>query len=146
VVNITVAEVMATTAIIVCELPCFSEDFGCLLTSVERIENKMMINVDPTFHTSTITGEPYSYSYPTQNVTITNLNSNSKYHFCLSAVNLTTIKIHNSSQLCGNFTTENFTAKHHHQHSEGYYSIYCVHNITYHESHKPQNHFTNQKF
>ena len=63
---------------------------------------------DPIFHTSNITGNPYSYSYRSQNVTVTNLTSGNKYILCVHAYNLTT------TQQLGDNVCENFTTIRHH--------------------------------
>jgi len=104
VVGFKVVEVLETRVTIVCELPCFSKDIECSLSYVLLL-NKSGIIMNPTFHISNITGNQYSYSYPSQNITITSLVSNKSYHFCVHANNLTTMKI-SGRPLCGTFTTK----------------------------------------
>ena len=123
-VDVKVGKITETGATIVCELLCFSKDFGCLLTYITWL-NKSVTIQDPTFHISNITGDPYSYSYPSQNITVTDLASDNMYHYCVHAINLTTMNI-SGFPLCGNFTT---VTKLHHNESEGsVYSNVISHN------------------
>ena len=109
-------EVKETRATIVCKLSCFSEDIGCIPEYggliISRIRKTMRKIAGLTFHISNITGNPYSYSYPSQNITVTNLASGKHYFICVHAYNLTT------TQLLGFSLCENFTTIHH----EGMYS------------------------
>ena len=98
--DITVGEVRDTSATIVCELACFTEEIGCI-----------PVDTNLTFHTSNITGRSCSYSYHSQNITFSNLASGNTYNVCISAYNLTTTELQGSVQ-CEIFTTP-------HYHDEG---------------------------
>jgi len=120
-VNFKVVEILETRATIVCELPCFSKDIECALSYVLWV-NKSLTIMNPTFHISNITGDQYTYSYPSQNVTITNLASNNLYHFCVHANNLTTMKI-SGHILCGTFATKH--VQHHHDNDKSQGDVVC---------------------
>ncbi|XP_065887893.1 uncharacterized protein [Dysidea avara] len=106
IVNTALVEVMETRATTVCKLSCFSKDIGCipqqlwLLRKGKRVKKLTSF----TFHISNITGDSYSYSYPSQNITVTNLASGKSYLICIRAYNLTTTELY-GSELCEEFTT-----------------------------------------
>ncbi|XP_065920732.1 uncharacterized protein [Dysidea avara] len=106
IVTTALVEVTETRATIVCKLPCFSKDIGCFPLHVWllRNEKKEKMLTDPTFHISKNTGDPYSYSYPSQQITVSNLTSGNSYMLCVRAYNLTTSEPHRSI-LCEKFTT-----------------------------------------
>ena len=109
IVNTAVVKVMETKATIVCTLSCFSEEIGCKLLSVSLRKRETIIKLtNTTVHTSNITGDSYSYSYRSQNITVTNLTSGNKYILCVHAYNLTT------TQQLGDNVCENFTTIRHH--------------------------------
>jgi len=103
-VNIAILEVMETRATIVCKLPCFSKDIGCIPSLWFRRGEEIEAFTDSTFHISNITGDLHSYSYPSQNITATNLDSGNTYMFCVRVYNLTTTEPQGFS-VCENFTT-----------------------------------------
>jgi len=112
IVAIGVVEVMETIATIVCKLSCFSKDIKCIPVSLLRDGAEIP---NPTFHISNITGDPHSYSYPSQNITVTKLTSGKSYSLCVHAYNLTTTKPQ-GDELCMFFTTI--------YHHEGKHALY----------------------
>ena len=103
-VNIEVGEITETGATVVCKLPCFSKDIGCIPSIWYRKGEKIEEYKDSTFYISNITGDPLSYSYPSQNITATNLSSGNTYILCVRAYNLTTTELQ-GLPVCENFTT-----------------------------------------
>jgi len=118
IVNTTVVEVMETRATIVCILSCFSKDIKCVPQFVWLLRRgrKIITLNNPTFHISNITGDPHSYNYPSQNITVTKLTSGKSYSLCVRAYNLTATKLQ------GDLLCEDFTTLYHHD--EGMYNSY----------------------
>ena len=61
-------------------------------------------NVNVTIDTGSITGSVESYSYPTQGMIISSLNSGTTYNYCV-VVTKTTNMMKVGEPVCGSFTT-----------------------------------------
>ena len=131
VINTELVEVKETKATIVCKLSCFPKDIRCvpLFVAIWK-ENNFTNLTDPSFHISNITGDPHSYSYPSQSVTVTNLTIGNTYILCVRAYNLTT------TELLGDKMCHTFMIPYHqtfattpHYHNEGIivYKCFVVH-------------------
>jgi len=85
-------------------------------SSVIKEEKQCKVQ-NPTFHISNITGDQHSYSYPSQNITVTKLSSNNTYSLCVHAYNLTT------TELLGDEVCLNFATTPHHSNKGIMYSV-----------------------
>jgi len=107
--NTTVVELMETKATIVCKLPCFSKDILCKPLSVTLTQEKTLEKMtNYTLAISGFTGDRQSYSYPSQNITVTDLTRGNSYMLCVETYNFTTRK------LLGDKVCLEFTTPHHH--------------------------------
>ena len=97
--NVILLSVSSTNVILECMLPCFSPDIWCGLLSFTPNNNEVVI-----ITYGEIMGSTMSYSYPTQQIMISNLTHNTAYEYCLVAIN-TTNNITVGDPVCGNFTT-----------------------------------------
>ena len=88
---------MENSATLICELPCFSPRLKCVISHF--ITNVNVANIS-----SDITGSVMAYSYPTQTITLSGLNSGTTYNYCVIATN-TTSMMEVGEPVCGNFTT-----------------------------------------
>ena len=95
---------MENSTTLICELPCFSPRLQCVISRFVT----SCTDVDETDYTSDITGSVMTYSYPTQTITLSNLNSGTTYNYCVIATNTTnTINMMEVREpVCGNFTTQ----------------------------------------
>ena len=93
--NITENSVM-----LISELPCNSSNLECVISNFTV--NNMDVNV--TNSTSVITGSLMTYSYPTHTISVTGLNSDTTYNYCIIAINMTNMT-EVGEPMCGNFTT-----------------------------------------
>ena len=88
------------SATLTCELSCFSPNLQCVLSNFTL--NSMDVNV--TNSIGDITGSLMTYSYPTQTVTLTDLDSDTTYNYCIVATDITNM-MEVGESMCGNFTT-----------------------------------------
>ena len=93
-------DIMENSATLICELPCFSPSLQCVISHfITSCTDVNLANV-----TSDITGSMMTYSYPTQTITLSGLNSGTTYNYCVIATN-TTNMMEVGELVCGNFTT-----------------------------------------
>ena len=91
---------MENSATLICELPCFSPRLQCVISHfITSCTDVNLANI-----TSDITGSVMTYSYPTQTVILSGLNSGTIYNYCVIATN-TTDMMTVGEPVCGNFTT-----------------------------------------
>ena len=93
-------DIMENSAALICELPCFSPSLQCVISHF--ITSRTDVNLANV--TSDITGSMMTYSYPTQTITLSGLNSGTTYTYCVIATN-TTNMMEVGELVCGNFTT-----------------------------------------
>ena len=85
---------------LVCQLPCFSPKLKHYMHNFTL--NSTDVNV--TMVTGNITGSVESYSYPTQTISVSGLNSSTTYNYCVvlnDTVNLMVV----GEPVCGSFIT-----------------------------------------
>ena len=87
------------SAMLICKLPCFSPDIQCVLSQFLSCTD-----VNVTIDTGNITGSVESYSYPTQTISVSGLNSNTTYNYCVVLTNTTNMMMVGGPK-CGSFTT-----------------------------------------
>jgi len=94
-----VENVTHNSANLKCELACFSPGLECALVNLSsNTIRSLAIN-----GTNDVIGSNASYNYPTQQITLTNLISETTYEYCILAINMTNMtKI--GSTVCKNFT------------------------------------------
>ena len=97
--SIVETDITENSATLTCKLPCFSPNVQCLLSQFMSCTD---INV--TIDTGNITGSVESYSYPTQDMIISGLNSGTTYNYCVVLTN-TTNMMEIGGPVCGSFTT-----------------------------------------
>ena len=66
------------------------------------------MDVNVTNNTSETTGSLMAYSYPTHTITVTGLNSDTTYNYCIVATDITNMMVV-GEQVCRNFTTQIIT-------------------------------------
>ena len=98
--SVNETEITENSAKLISELPCFSSDLQCALSNFTM--DSMDVNV--TNSIGNITGPLMAYSYPTQTITVTGLNSDTTYNYCIVATNMTNM-MEVGESMCGNFTT-----------------------------------------
>ena len=96
--SIEETDITENSATLTCELPCFSPNVQCVLSQFISCTN---VNVT----IGNITGSVESYSYPTQTISVSGLNSNTTYKYCVALTN-TTNMIMVGGPVCGSFTTQ----------------------------------------
>ena len=104
--NVMLLNVSSTTATLDCTLPCFSPNIWCRLFNITPNNIEVITN-------GGIMGSSMSYSYPTQQIIISNLRYNTTYEYCIVAVvatnsnptNITTNNMMIRDPVCGNFAT-----------------------------------------
>ena len=96
---------MENSATLICGLPCFSPTLQCVLSHF--ITNCTDVNVANT--TSDIIGSVMSYTYPTQSIILSGLNSGTTYNYCVVAVDSSMMMV--GEPLCGTFTTQMIISK-----------------------------------
>ena len=85
-------EITENSATLICELPCLSSNLQCVIS-----------------HFIT-TGSLMAYSYPTQTITLSGLNSDTTYNYCIVATNITNMMVV-GDPVCDNFTTQKIIAE-----------------------------------
>ena len=88
------------SASLTCELPCFSPNIQCVLSQFMSCTD-----VNVTIDTGNITGSVESYSYPTQAMIISGLNSDTTYNYCVVVTN-TTNMMKVGEPACRSFVTQ----------------------------------------
>ena len=65
------------------------------------------IDVNVTSSTNDVSGSAMAYSYPTQTITVSGLNSGTTYRYCVIATDRTStdVQIGKTAAVCGSFTT-----------------------------------------
>ena len=121
---------MEDSAILICELPCFSPSLQCVISHF--ITSCIDVNVANSI--SDITGSVMAYSYPTQTITLSGLNNSTTYNYCVTATDTTNVMIV-GEPVCGSFTTvtnikflreNNHNGMHIHSYISVYiYVLYC---------------------
>ena len=69
----------------------------------------MVVNV--TNSISDITGSVIAYSYPTQTIALSGLNSSTTYYYCIAAVDTNNTMVYIGEPVCGSFTTQKITSE-----------------------------------
>ena len=67
-------------------------------------------DVNVTYSTSYITGSLMAYSYPTQTITLSDLNNDTTYNYCIIATNTTNVMAV-GKPVCSSFTTRKITSE-----------------------------------
>ena len=98
--SVNETKITENSAKLTSELPCFSSNLQCALSNFTL--NNMDVNV--TNSIGNITDSLMAYSYPTQTITVTDLDSNTTYNYCIVATNMTSM-MEVGESMCGNFTT-----------------------------------------
>ena len=106
---------MENSATLICELPCFSPRLQCVISRFIT----SCTDVDETDSTSDITGSVMTYSYPTQTITLSGLNSGTTYNYCVIATNSTNM-MEVGEPVCGNLTTRKII----NETNDGNYSVH----------------------
>ena len=97
-------DITENSATLSCELPCFSHNLQCVLSNFTL--NGIYVNV--TNSPGNVTSSLMAYSYPTQIITVTGLNSDTTYNYCIVATNITNMMIF-GEPVCDSFTTQKIT-------------------------------------
>ena len=105
------------SATLICKLACFSSNLQCAIVSFTT--NSVVTN-----SISDVTGSVMTYSYPTQTITLSGLNSSTTYNYCVIATDTTNVMIV-GEPVCGSFTTLKFNS----ENNDGKYV--CRHLIVY---------------
>ena len=108
-------DIMENSAIVICELPCFSPSLQCVISHFIT----SCTDVDVANSISDITGSVMAYSYPTQTITLSGLNSSTTYNYCVIATD-TTNMIVVEELVCGSFTTWKINS----ENNDGKYTIH----------------------
>ena len=105
------AVVSSTFATLNCTLPCISPNLQCSLFNITTNDGDVTMVTNAT---SDVIGSVMSYSYPTQQINISNLLVNATYKYCVTAVDITN-KLEVGEPVCGSFQTPSmygsYTAK-----------------------------------
>ena len=122
-------DIMEDSAILICELPCFSPSLQCVISHF--ITSCTDVNVANRI--SDITGSVMTYNYPTQTITLSGLNSSTSYNYCVIATNTTNMMIV-GEPVCGSFTTATnikFLRENNHNgmHIHSYISVYIYYTV-----------------
>ena len=97
-------KVLDNSAELVCTLACFSPNIQCKLTNIAI--DGVKCELTPNYTTSSISGSSSSYEYPTQNITIQDLTSGTRYKYCVTGVNVSSGEmVDNGEAICGSFIT-----------------------------------------
>ena len=98
-------DVTENSATLIHELPCFSPGLQCVMSNFTT--NDMDFN-NMNSVTSDVTDSMMAYSYPTQTITLSGLNSGTTYNYCVGVTNTTnmTNMMEIGESMCGNFTTQ----------------------------------------
>ena len=103
-------KVLDNSAELVCTLACFSPNIQCKLTNIAI--DGVKCELTPNYTTSSISGSSSSYEYPTQNITIQDLTSGTRYKYCVTGVNVSSGEmVDNGEAICGSFITKVTTSK-----------------------------------
>ena len=94
--DVNEASVTENSVTLICQLPCFSPDLQCVLYDMD-----VNVTIDP----GNIIGSVESYSYPTQAMIISGLNSSTTYNYCINLYNITDM-MEVGESVCGSFNTQ----------------------------------------
>ena len=129
VLGVTKGEVLDNSAELVCTLACFSPNIHCKLSNIAI--DGVKCELTPNYNTSSISGSSSSYDYPTQNITIQDLTSATRYKYCVTGVNISDGEMVDIGEpMCGSFTTRSSTVKR--NDNDGMYSVCTSHKINKH--------------
>ena len=106
------------SATLICELSCFSSDLRC---NVYRLITNDMDIIDVTSIIVHVTGSVMDYSYPTQSITLNDLNSDTTYKYCVIATNTTNIAPV-GEPVCGSFITRRTSS----ENNDGMCIVMCI--------------------
>ena len=99
--NVSDENVTSNSAILKCELSCFSPKLKCALFNITAnntdVESKTKNTTGNVSRSETIN------NYPTQLITLTNLASDTTYNYCVYMTDM----MEAGNAVCGNFTTDN---------------------------------------
>ena len=101
IISVTVDEsyIMEDSVTLTCELACFSPGLRCNLSNITT-DNGDVVNV----MTNDVNGSRMAYSYPTQDIVVSDLKSGTTYNYCVIAIdNVTMEKV--GTPVCGHFRT-----------------------------------------
>ena len=99
-------DITENSAALTFELPCFSSNLQCVISHFTTC----CTNVNVTNITGDITGSLMAYSYPTHTITLTGLNSDTTYNYCIVATNATNM-MEVGEPVCSSFTTQKTITK-----------------------------------
>ena len=100
VLDVDETDITENSATLTCELPCFSPNIQCVLSQFISCTD-----VNVTIDIGNIIGSVESYSYPTQAMIISGLNSGTTYYYCVVYYDATNMmKI--GEPACGSFVTQ----------------------------------------
>jgi len=123
VLSVTEREVLDNSAELVCTLACFSPNIHCKLSCIAI--DGVKCELTPNYTTSSISGSSSSYDYPTQNITIQDLISGTRYKYCVTGVNVSNEEMVDIGELmCGSFRTRLSTVIR--SDNDGMYSVHHI--------------------
>lgn len=99
--NVIKSDITEYSVTLSCELPCFTPDLQCELNDLTK--NGMSVNVP--VNITNIADSFMSYDYPRQNISVIDLDKNTTYSYCVTAVNM------NTNESIGNPFCSSFTTK-----------------------------------
>ena len=99
-------EITENSATLTCELPCFSSNLQCVVSRFMTC----CTDVNVTNSIGDITGSVMTYSYPTHTITLSGLNSDTTYNYCIVVTNITNMIVV-GKPVCGSFTTWKITSE-----------------------------------
>ena len=99
--DVNEANLTENSAALICQLPCFSPDLQCVLYDMD---------VNVTIDTGNIIGSVESYTYPTQAMIISGLDSGTTYNYCVNLYNITDM-MEVGEPVCGSFNTQKMISK-----------------------------------
>ena len=97
--SIDESAITENSAVLICELSCFSPDLQCVVSHLTTNNMDVKLNM-----ACQITGSVMAYSYPSQSITLNCLNSSTTYNYCVVATNATDMG-QVGEPVCGSFTT-----------------------------------------
>jgi len=110
VLGVSQGNVLDNSVELVCTLACFSPNIHCKLFNIAI--DGVKCELAPNYTISSILGSSSSYDYPTQNITIQDLTSGTRYKYCVTGVNVSSGEmVDNGELICGSFTTSAVTRR-----------------------------------
>ena len=102
--GVTEGKMLGNSAELVCRLACFSPNIYCKLSNIAI--DGVKCDLTPNYTTSSISGSSSSYDYPTQNITIQDLTSGTRYNYCVTGVSVSNgERVDIGELICGGFIT-----------------------------------------